>query len=254
MPKTITMAMGLTTFTATISSNMSEGETIYNTLRAAFDSILHPGAHIVVYQPTGNEKVRLSYTTLKQGVTYRVEPAAERLQGAATSSAGTLRTRVDVEQILQNWGLEDPSQILPASIAPPNDPYSWARRMTHALRGMSGKHQCSHQTALWYLEQEVAARQERGDDGVYHLTAGDVSRATKKMVEFMAQEATDIVEDGEANAVFVGGLAEAVEEAAQECEGEGEEEEGAGAGAGEGAAGWQYQAAGQFQIATHFRK
>jgi hypothetical protein len=73
------------------------------------------------------------------------------------------------------------------------------------------------------------------------------------MVAFMAQEATDIVEDGEANAVFVGGLAEAVEEAAQEGEGEGEEE-GAGAGAGEGAAGWQYQAAGQFQIATHFRK
>jgi hypothetical protein len=293
--KTITMAIGLAIFNATISSTMGEGDDIYTALRSAFVDSIDPGAHIIVYYPTRDDKVRLSYAALKESVVHRVELATERFHGAATSAVGARRVCLDIEQIQSNWGLEDPTQILPSTIAPPGNPLAWARKLTDALRSMSGKHQCSHQTAVWYLEAEVAARQERSDDGVYHLTAGDVVRASKKMVAFMAQEATDIVEDGEANAVFVGGLAEAVEvvedeeanavfvgglaeavevvedeeanavfvgglaeaveEAAQEGEGEGEEEEeGAGAGAGEGAAGWQYQAAGQFQIATHFRK
>jgi hypothetical protein len=238
--KTITMTIGFTIYTATLSSRMSEGDDIYNALRATFNGILHPGAHIiVVYYPTGNEKIRLSYATLKEGVAYRVEPATERLQGASTSSVGTLRTRVDIEQILKNWSLEDPSQILPASIAPPEEASSWARKMARTLRSMSGRYKASHQTAVWYLEQEVTARRGRGDDGVEHLTAGDVQRATKNMVEYMAQEATELIKDEQANEVFAGGMAQAVEEA--------EEEE-------PGAAGWQYEEGGQFQIAMHFRK
>ncbi|KAF1917977.1 hypothetical protein BDU57DRAFT_571847 [Ampelomyces quisqualis] len=246
--KTITMVLNFSLYNAIVSSNMAEGNEIYATLRSAFSSILPPHLHIIIYHPTRDEKVRLAYSTLKEGAAYRITIAAEPAQGTGMSSSGTVKTRADIAAVREFWELPASHEILPSSIAPPGDAYTWPRRITDALRSFAGNSKCRHEAAVWFLVKEVEGRCAREEDSPAQLTAGDIQRAWKRMVasEHTAREALEVMTEAPVNRMFVGGLGEALAEVEEEEEEEEEEESTSGA-VGD-------QSEWVFQLPTHFRR
>jgi hypothetical protein len=240
--KTITMVLNFAIYTATVSSSMAEGPEVYVALRSAFASILPPHLHIIVYHPTRDEKVRLAYSTLKEGGAYRIVVATSPAQGAGPSSSGTVKTRANIGQVRESWELLVSHEILPSSIAPPGEAYTWPRRISDALRSFAGKTKGRYEAAVWFLVNEVEGRCAREEDSPPQLTAGDVRRASQRMgmSQHNAREALEMVAEAPMTKTFVGGLGEALAEVEKKEKGE----RSVGASAG----GWEVQ------LAMHLRQ
>lgn len=242
--KTITMNLNFCLYTAVVSSSMAEGVEIYVALRSAFASILPPDLHIIIYHPERDEKVRLAYSALREGSVYRIVIADAPAQGAGMSSSGTVKTRANIDAVRESWELPAWHEILPSSIAPPGEPYTWPRRISEALRSFAGKTKFRHEAAVWFLVNEVEGRCAREEDSPAQLTAGDVHRASQRMAmtQHNAREALVAIAEGPMTQTFVGGLGAALAEVEKE-----EKEKGESSG-GPSAGGWEVQ------LATHLRQ
>jgi hypothetical protein len=193
--KTITAVYQATIRTATIAPGTPGGQ-IYDMFRSAYRNEIGSFLNIIIYDPTRNRKAHLDYHSLKEGTTYLIETTPEPRQAAVKSSSSTTKTRIDIEKIFQDWGLGDASEILPADIAPSQDPFSWSRPITAALRSLSGRSKVRRDAAIWYLAKEVEERCEWSEKQRFQVTAGDAKKALNKMVMGMAQEAGAIIQDG----------------------------------------------------------
>ncbi|KAH7089928.1 hypothetical protein FB567DRAFT_619273 [Paraphoma chrysanthemicola] len=232
--KAITMSLNRIICSATITSAMTNDNDIYAALRNAFKEDLAPDDHIIIYHPDRDEKILLAYTTLKAGVLYRVERASKRAQGAGHNSGANRKIVTNIAEIMKHWALSDDTDILPVHISPPGAPTSWSRSLTDSLRSLSGWSKLRQEFALRFLVEEVEGRRARDDEAPGQVTAGDVKRAVKRMQQYIAAEASEMVREDE---VYAGDLGKAVEEAAQE-------------GKDSGLVGWEYEQDGRFKIAS----
>ncbi|KAF2640527.1 hypothetical protein P280DRAFT_507209 [Massarina eburnea CBS 473.64] len=148
-----------------------------------------------------------------------------------------------INEIVRMWKLPSPDQIFPASLAPRYEPSSvqkataadgawikppslWANRLVKATWKLAKITIGSHDAAVQLLAVEANERQsgriESQFSTVTEVTHTDISRAIEKRTKLLAEE-------GYGNAVFAGGLGEALEGVEGEIEREKEAKEVSGA-------------------------
>ncbi|KAH7392962.1 hypothetical protein BKA66DRAFT_567687 [Pyrenochaeta sp. MPI-SDFR-AT-0127] len=231
-------------YTASVHSQMAEGNEIYQALRDTFRGKIGGFLHIIIHDPQhDNELVRLHYQALKEGREYLVTTSSVRMQGAGTASPATQKTAANLSIIMGHWELTDASLIFPPSIAPRvhdnhgrypttsnydtllEDPYRWPNRFCDELRRLSSRSENRHADAMHLLLGVVQARHEREEHGVRQVTTGDIRIAVQRRIQQLADLAlAEMPEEKEATQTFAGGMGESLAEIAQMAVEEGDEE------------------------------
>jgi hypothetical protein len=241
--KFITLRYGEITMTAPIESDMGEDE-IYDELLSTLyiNSIDIGNYHIVVMDPArNNKKVYLHYQHLKQGKLYLLGTSSERIQGAGTQSSASQRTVHSLTVVQKHWGLEAPTDIFPVDMAPRATPDKWPCQFVEELRKLSLRTINMHQHAIGLLRVQVGAGDNWQEDATKEVTSSNIRGAVKEHMRLMAQQSGELLEDMEDTTAFVGGLAEAADQALQQ------------EGNNDSVVGWEYEQDAKFQIGTHFR-
>jgi len=212
--KRITLHYGDKTGHATIASNMTADQ-IYDALYNAVGYFIGP-YDIAVVDAAHDEKVYLSYTTLKEGRAYRAKKATSQAQGEGSGSRTSQRIAENIAKILEHWKLQHVGQIFEGhwDIAPKMQPHEWSRGFSQELRIFAKQTQGRHSEAMRLLVGENENRQENEEDAVVEFTTVDIKNAMSEKTRRVAIGAwIEVEEHGErmATKVFAGGWSEGLD-------------------------------------------